>query len=353
MGFLAVIAILLALAAVYCCLNEATFQWESSIGLTFFTLMTAIVLGGARFVEWPVAESAVDFVSQIDFSQTFLHGMLCFLLFAGALDVPIKGLEREKWIIAALALIATLVATLVTGTIAWLGGTGGGVGVVRVGGMRSDHRGESGAGRTRRTCEMGSRISRGGGGEKPGVSLAAVTGTFAVGEYVEVSAPIATVILGLIVGNFSLKRTGEESQHASLNAFWQSADAVLNAVLFVLVGLQALLVNLTPPSLLAGLLAIPCVLAGRWLSVLVPIAGARVERRFDATRWKLINLLTWSGLRGGLSVALVMSLPESIAERELLLTMTYGAVVFSIIVQGLTISKFFPPDALKEIAKEV
>ena len=91
MEFLPTISILLALAAVLNCMNEFTLKWESSIGLTFWTLVTALAIAGLGLVGWPIAERAVAFVAQVDFSRTFFHGMLCFLLFAGALDVPIAG----------------------------------------------------------------------------------------------------------------------------------------------------------------------------------------------------------------------------------------------------------------------
>jgi CPA1 family monovalent cation:H+ antiporter len=118
-----------------------------------------------------------------------------------------------------------------------------------------------------------------------------------------------------------------------LDTFWELADEFLNAVLFVMIGLEVLLLHPTPGSLAAGLLAIPLVLAARLLSVAVPVTLLRRVREFSP---HALKILTWSGLRGGISVALALSLPPG-EIRDLLLTVTYVVVVFSIVVQGLTV----------------
>jgi CPA1 family monovalent cation:H+ antiporter len=119
-----------------------------------------------------------------------------------------------------------------------------------------------------------------------------------------------------------------------LEKFWSLVDDVLNAVLFLLIGLELFIIPFEPIRLAAGLIVIPTVLVARLISVSVPITLLRVARRSFSPR--VIRILTWSGLRGGISVALVLSLPE-FASRDLLISCTYQVVLFSIIVQGLTI----------------
>ena len=115
-------------------------------------------------------------------------------------------------------------------------------------------------------------------------------------------------------------------------------DEILNAVLFVLIGLEVLILTFTQAYLFAGLLMIPLVLFARFVSVGIPISFLKLRRTFSP---KVIRILTWGGLRGGISVALALSLPSG-PERDIILAMTYMVVVFSIVVQGLTIGKLLP-----------
>ena len=125
--------------------------------------------------------------------------------------------------------------------------------------------------------------------------------------------------------------SGETTQH--LDLFWELVDDILNAVLFVLIGLEALTLTFRQEYLLAGTLAIPMVLFARFIAVGIPVTLLRKIRSFSPG---VIRILTWGGLRGGISVALALSLPVGPA-REIILTMTYCVVIFSILVQGLTI----------------
>jgi CPA1 family monovalent cation:H+ antiporter len=165
------------------------------------------------------------------------------------------------------------------------------------------------------------------------LTLAIVTGGYALAQLLHVSGPLAMVVAGLLIGNHgrSLAMSEETVQH--LDTFWELADEFLNAVLFVMIGMEILVLHLAPGYLTAGLLAIPLVLASRFLSVSLPVTLLRNIREFSP---HVLKVLTWSGLRGGISVALALSLPPG-ETRDLLLTTTYVVVVFSIVIQGLTI----------------
>ena len=126
----------------------------------------------------------------------------------------------------------------------------------------------------------------------------------------------------------------EKTRH-HLDTFWELVDEILNALLFVLIGLEVLVLTFTREFLLAGLIAIPAILLARWLSVGVPITVLRRWRKFSPG---VVSIMTWGGLRGGISVALALSLPPS-RERAIILAITYVIVVFSILCQGLTLKR--------------
>jgi CPA1 family monovalent cation:H+ antiporter len=178
------------------------------------------------------------------------------------------------------------------------------------------------------------------------ISLAVVSLGYGLAEHLEVSGPIAMVVTGLVVGNFSLPRLAEK-QRVPFETFWQAVDEVLNAVLFVVIGLH---IAIVPSSgmLPTATIAILVCLAARWISVYLSLNALSLTGALKADRFGLTNLLAWGGLRGGLAVAMALSLPDS-PEKAVILHMTYGVVVFSIIVQGLTISRFFDADRLKRL----
>ena len=120
-----------------------------------------------------------------------------------------------------------------------------------------------------------------------------------------------------------------------LDDFWELIDEILNAILFLLIGVEILILTFSIQFMIAGLLAIPTVLLARWICVGVPI---QIMKRFRTFSPYVITILTWGGLRGGISVALALSIPQG-SERDPLLVITYFVVVFSILVQGLTIKK--------------
>ncbi|CAN5511610.1 sodium:proton antiporter [soil metagenome] len=167
------------------------------------------------------------------------------------------------------------------------------------------------------------------------VTLALVTGGYALTSALHMSGPIAIVVAGLLIGNHGRRLAMSDQTREHLDAFWELLDEILNALLFVLIGLEVLLLKFTPAWFVAGVAAIALLLFARWISVALPI---HILRRWDNFDRGAIAILTWSGLRGGISVALALSIPAG-HERDLILAITYIVVIFSIIAQGLTVKK--------------
>ncbi|PQO34610.1 sodium:proton antiporter [Bremerella cremea] len=175
------------------------------------------------------------------------------------------------------------------------------------------------------------------------LSLAVVTGGYALAMTLHLSGPLAMVVAGLILGNHGRSLAMSDKTREHLDTFWELVDELLNAVLFVLIGLEVLVLSFKVPYLLAGALAIPAALLARFLSVGTVVTALKKLTNREFTP-HAIKVLTWGGLRGGISVALALSLQEEIHAQqsqydnvgELILTMTYVVVAFSILVGGLT-----------------
>ena len=173
------------------------------------------------------------------------------------------------------------------------------------------------------------------------ITLAMVLGGYVAAEQLHVSAPIAAVTAGLLVGNHGRSFAMSETTREHLDTFWELMDEILNAVLFLIIGLEVVHLRLTTELVIAGLAAIPLVLAARLMSVSAPIA---LMPRFRKRAPGAMKLLTWGGLRGGISVALALSIPPG-PERDVILVITYFVVVFSIVVQGTTLGRVARPYA--------
>ena len=167
------------------------------------------------------------------------------------------------------------------------------------------------------------------------LTLALVTGGYALAQALHTSGPIAIVVAGVLIGNQGRRFAMSERTREHLDAFWELLDEILNAVLFVLIGLEVLVLSFTGRLFLAGLAAVPTLLFARWASVAGPIAVMSRWRKFSPGA---VRILTWGGLRGGISVAMALSLPAG-TERDTVLAITYVLVVFSILVQGLTFNR--------------
>ncbi len=167
------------------------------------------------------------------------------------------------------------------------------------------------------------------------LTLALVFGGHALASALHLSGPIAIVVAGLLIGNNGRKFAMSDKTREHLDNFWELIDEILNAVLFVLIGLEVLVLTFNTTAVIAGLIMIPVVLAIRFFSVGVPVSILRIRQTFTP---KIVRILTWGGLRGGISIALVLTLPAG-EYRESLLMITYVIVVFSILVQGMTVGK--------------
>jgi CPA1 family monovalent cation:H+ antiporter len=173
------------------------------------------------------------------------------------------------------------------------------------------------------------------------ISLALVMGGYALANALHLSGPIAMVVAGLLIGNQGRAFAMSERTRRHLDTFWELVDEILNAVLFLLIGLEMLILTFQGAYVVAGLIAIPVTLACRFLAVGAPVSVLGMRRDFTP---HAIKILTWGGLRGGISVALALWAGRLLGEehpetRDAILVMTYAVVVFSIMVQGLTIGR--------------
>ncbi|MCK7578926.1 MAG: sodium:proton antiporter [Chromatiales bacterium] len=395
-----ILAILLSLAAAFSWINHRFIRLPTTIGLMLLALLLSLGLLIAPLdSEWQAALKQL--LEDVHFEDTVLHGMLGFLLFAGALHVDLHDLARQKWVIAILASASVIGATLLIALGGWLlfrligldvpfiycllfGALISPTDPIAVLGILKG----AGAPESLNTKITGESLFNDGvavvlfltllgiatGAKEPSLlgalgmlgyealggalmgflsgglvllmlsrvdnyqveillTLALATGGYALAEHLHLSAPIAIVVAGLMIGNHGRQRAMSEKTRRHLDDFWELVDEILNAVLFVLIGLEVLVLELSGGPLLAGALAIPLVLAARALSVGLPIGMMRRMRDFAPGT---VTLLTWAGLRGGISIALALSLPAG-ETRDILVSVTYVVVVFSILVQGLTL----------------
>jgi len=165
------------------------------------------------------------------------------------------------------------------------------------------------------------------------LTLALTMGTYSLASSLAMSGPIAVVVAGLLIGNSGRILPMAETATVELEKFWELLDEVLNAVLFVLIGVEVLVMHYTPRHFLAALIAIPVVLLARAATVGAVVGLTPPRRRISRGT---SEILIWGGLRGGLAVAMALSIPQS-PQRELIIAITYGVVCFSILVQGTTI----------------
>ena len=397
-------ALLLVLSAAFGYLNHRLLQLPATIGLMVLSLLLSLTLVGLGKLGVGGLLNFSRLLSQIDFDTVLMQLMLSFLLFAGALHTDARGVVGQRWSIAVLALVGTLISTVFvaaamylvlpllglptdfiycllfgalispTDPVAVLGiltkanipkpleikivgeslfNDGVGV-VVFVSVLRLAQAGAEGLAADQVLMlflrEAGGGLLLGAGLGVGGawllrsiddyqvetlITLALVVGGTALAGLLHTSGPLAMVVAGLLIGHSARAGTMSDISLGYIDKFWELTDGVLNALLFALIGLQLLVLKLSWSALWAGLTAVAVVLLARLVAVAVPLGILR-WRPTEHTPHSL-PVLVWGGLRGGISVALALSLPVA-GPHDLLVGITYVVVVFSIIGQGLTIA---------------
>jgi CPA1 family monovalent cation:H+ antiporter len=402
MDLFTILAVLITLTALFSYLNRRYIGLPITIGVMLIAMVLSILLTLLGPFGLRLDESAQRLLGSIDFNKTLLHGMLSFLLFAGALHININDLAAWKWSIGSLAVVGTVISTFIVGTLTWwlLGWLGvelsylycllfgalisptdpiAVLGILKTAGVPKSLEikitGESlfndgvgvvlfliilemaAGGREMTAAHVAELfVQEAIGGIIFGmgigyaayrmlksvddyqvevlITLALVSGGYALADRLHLSGPIAIVVAGLLIGNHGRHLAMSQRTREHLDLFWELVDGILNAVLFVLIGLEVLVLSFTTAYLAASLLMILVVLVARFVSVLIPVTALRPFRPFASGT---VRIMTWGGLRGGISIALALSLPPG-AERGVIVAITYVIVAFSILVQGLTIS---------------
>lgn len=180
------------------------------------------------------------------------------------------------------------------------------------------------------------------------LTIAVATGGYALAGYLNVSGPLAMVVAGIMVGNACRENQNQsEVSYQILEGFWEIIDELLNAVLFLLIGFEILLMSHHTHQIFACLIAIPLVLLVRAITVSVPMRYFKAKRKYPADT---VNILIWGGLRGGLAVALALSIPNN-SYRDLILSMTYSIVLFAILIQGTSVKLLVNRSIRKSVKK--
>ena len=403
MTVLQLASLLIVLAGAFGAINYLFLKLPPAIGILVVALLASFAVMGIDLLlpALGIVETVRAAVLDIEFSDALLEGMLGLLLFAGALHVKLGDL-RAQWIpVALMATIGIALSTVIIGYgFSWVTGMpilialvfgalisptdpvavlgvlrdadleksletkiageslfNDGVGyvvfliLVGLAFPHGDHHasGLSGAARL--------FVQEAIGGALLGIVLGWLTfrvmrriddyslevlltlglafGGYELAVWLHVSAPIMAVCAGLLIGDIGAKKGMSEETRRYVDAFWKLIDEILNAVLFLMIGVEVFAIAFDIAYVTAGLISIAIALLGRLAAVAIPILILRPFRTFSAG---VTPIMTWGGLKGGISVALALSLPES-EWKPVILTATYMVVVFSIIVQGLTIAK--------------
>lgn len=402
MDIIAISSVLVTLCAFFGYFNHRFIGLPMPIGIMVQAMGVSLLVTALPAIGIDVTPRVRDFIASIDFSEALMDGMLSFLLFAGALHVKLENLRAQKWAVAGLACVGTLLSAMGAGfaayhlfpffglEVSWVYALLFGaliaptdpvavMAILKKAGVAKDLEtkvvGESLfndgiavvlfmallhalAGNEATPGGVGVLfLIEAGGGIALGlalgylafrmlatidqyqveilITLALVMGGYQLAMHLHLSGPITVVVAGLLMGNHGRTNLMSQKSRENLDNFWELCDEFLNAALFLLIGMEILILGSDIEAYKAGLLMIPLLLLVRMVAVAMPIGLLRFRRRFTKGA---IPILTWGGLRGGVSVALALALPLS-AERDFILIVTYCVVVFSILVQGLTIGR--------------
>ncbi len=405
MSLFEIIAGLLVLTALFAWANHRLVGLPHNVGLLVMAFAASLVLVGLELMvpETPIFAELTGTIQEIDFSETLLHGMLGFLLFAGALQVDIGLLRDRAWAVGIMATLGVVISTVVIALGIWFAGSAVGLpisfawalvfgalisptdpiavlAILKHAGvpetLEMDMAGESlfndGVGVVLFTILLSAAISGGEnsidflelgrlffaealGGAALGlatgyiayramraiddypieilISLALVMGTYAIAEHLHISGPIAVVSAGVLIGNRGAAIAMSETTRRHLFDFWIVIDEILNSLLFLLIGLEVLVLQFDAAFAPFAGLAVPIVLFGRLVAVSISVFALSAWEEFAKGT---IPILTWGGVRGGISVALALSIPD-VDEKPALLAATYCVALFTILVQGLTL----------------
>ena len=400
MSIITIASILVTCCALFSYINYRFIKLPTTIGIMVIALVLSAALLIMPTIGIGILPQAQALMESINFSDTLLRGMLSFLLFAGALHVDLQNLRNQKYIVSIMAFFGTLFSTGLVGFLAFklcplFGFNISFIEALLFGALISPTDPiavmailkKAGVPKSLEIKVVGESLFNDGiavvlfiallgiatsghadpshvamlfveeaiGGAILGLilgyiafrmlgsvdnyqveiflTLALVMGGYELATALHTSGPIAMVVAGLMIGNIGRSRAMSEHTKENLDNFWELIDEFLNAILFLLIGFELLVIPFNPAALKVGLIFIPSLLAIRYISVLIPVSVLKKFRTFSPGA---INILTWGGLRGGISVALVLSLPGG-ELRDFLLLVTYCIVMFSILVQGLTI----------------
>ncbi len=404
MSLFEITSILMALTAVFSFINYRFLHMPTTIGVMFISLLSSLGVVVFAWLGMDLGQKNIALLlSEIDFNQALLHGMLSFLLFAGAMHIKLDDLKSQKFVVTILATVGVLVSTFVVGALTWLmlgllnieisfiycllfgalispTDPVAVIGILKTAGvtksLETKIAGESlfndGVGVVIFLIIL--ELAVGGGDVTAGrvfilfmeeaaggallgflvgfiayhmlkrvdnyqveiiITLALVMGSYAFADSIHTSGPISIVVAGLLIGNHGRAFAMSEKTRVRLDDFWELVDEILNATLFMMIGLEVLIMPFTPSLFFAGMAAILITLFARWVSAGGAVLFMSMFRTFSPGA---VKILTWGGLRGGISVALALSIP-AVPARSTIITITYIIVVFSIIVQGMTLGR--------------
>lgn len=396
-------SVLLVLAVLFAYINFRVVKLPGTIGLMAISLFFSILILLSGQLLSPVRNMVADMLVKIDFSDLLLEGMLSFMLFAGAIPIKYDDLKSEKLSIFFFSTVSVIISTFVVGLVTFYLLSLFGIKISLINAllfgalisptdpiavlsilknagipksMETKIAGESlfndGVAvvvfiTILQLAKPGAELNTGNilllfgqeaiGGIILGIilgfvgyklfssidnykievllTLAIVMGGYTLAHFIHVSGPLAMVIAGLITGNRGKSMGMSETTAEYVDKFWELIDEILNTLLFVLIGMELLIIRSNITIIIISVLLIAVIIGTRFFSVWLPSMIIRLKEKIPRST---LIVLTWGGLRGGISIALALSVPDHL-NKDILVTVTYIVVCFSILVQGLTISK--------------